>query len=165
MQTTARTIIEIEGQRFEIDQREVHKLDVSEVMPSQYEFEYNQKKYSVRLIDFDLNNRRCVIEINGHSREAKIYRELDIMIENMGLNSSQSKKQSSIHAPMPGLVSSIRVVEGDVVTQGAPLIILEAMKMENVISAPHDAVIKKINVTVGQAVERGFAMIELAPSA
>jgi biotin carboxyl carrier protein len=82
------------------------------------------------------------------------------MIEKMGLNTLHSKKLSVMEAPMPGLVTSIKVAPGDHVTKGTTLLILEAMKMENVIAAPHEATIKEIKVKVGQAVERGFPLVE-----
>jgi len=63
-------------------------------------------------------------------------------------------------ATMPGLVTEIKIAIGQHVDKGTPLVILEAMKMENVIAAPHDATIKEINVQVGQAVERGFPLLE-----
>ncbi|TRC91865.1 acetyl/propionyl/methylcrotonyl-CoA carboxylase subunit alpha [Mesorhizobium sp. WSM4310] len=50
----------------------------------------------------------------------------------------------SLRAPMPGLVKLVRVAKGDAVIKGQPLLILEAMKMEHTIAAPHDAVVAEI---------------------
>jgi 3-methylcrotonyl-CoA carboxylase alpha subunit len=50
----------------------------------------------------------------------------------------------SLRAPMPGLVKLVRVAKGDAVIKGQPLLILEAMKMEHTITAPHDGVIDEI---------------------
>ena len=50
----------------------------------------------------------------------------------------------SLRAPMPGLVKLVRAARGDAVTKGQPLLILEAMKMEHTIAAPHDGVIADI---------------------
>ncbi len=57
-------------------------------------------------------------------------------------------------APMPGQVRAVLVNEGDAVSEGQPLVILEAMKMELRVSAPHDGMVSKILVTQGQSVER-----------
>jgi biotin carboxyl carrier protein len=83
-----------------------------------------------------------------------------MMIERMGLNVAASKKLPYLEAPMPGLVSVIKVSKGDQVEKGTPLLVLEAMKMENVITAPQEAVVKSILVKVGQAVEKGLKLIE-----
>ena len=63
---------------------------------------------------------------------------------------------------MPGLILSVNVKEGQDVLEGETLLILEAMKMENAISAPKDGIIKAIAVKIGGTVEKGALMIEMA---
>jgi biotin carboxyl carrier protein len=65
-----------------------------------------------------------------------------------------------IKAPMPGLIIDLRVKEGDVVKQNDPLIILEAMKMENVIKSPGDGTVKAVKVQKGNSVEKNQVLIE-----
>lgn len=62
-------------------------------------------------------------------------------------------------APMPGVVTEVRVKVGDRVKAGAPLLVLEAMKMENVIFAPLDGVVKEVYVDVGARVGRGERLL------
>ncbi|MER8462237.1 acetyl/propionyl/methylcrotonyl-CoA carboxylase subunit alpha [Mesorhizobium sp. M1396] len=64
----------------------------------------------------------------------------------------------SLRAPMPGLVKLVRVAKGDAVTRGQPLLILEAMKMEHTIAAPHDGVIAEI-ATEGAQVTDGTVLV------
>lgn len=66
---------------------------------------------------------------------------------------------SSITAPMPGTINEIRVKEGDTVSRGQILLILEAMKMENEIMAPVDGVVAGISVSKGASVNAGELMI------
>ena len=66
---------------------------------------------------------------------------------------------SSISAPMPGTINEIRVKEGDTVSRGQILLILEAMKMENEIMAPVDGVVAGISVSKGASVNAGELMI------
>lgn len=61
----------------------------------------------------------------------------------------------SITSPMPGTILSVNVAVGDSVKKGDILMILEAMKMENEIMAPHDAKVTSVAVTKGAAVESG----------
>ncbi|MEI7504478.1 MAG: acetyl-CoA carboxylase biotin carboxyl carrier protein subunit [Paludibacter sp.] len=68
-----------------------------------------------------------------------------------------------IQSIIPGTILSIFVKEGDVVKEGAPLLILEAMKMQNRIEMPFTARIKKINVELGVRIPRETLMIELEP--
>src|SRR5574344_2184146 len=66
-----------------------------------------------------------------------------------------------IQSFIPGTILQISVQEGEVVNEGAPLLILEAMKMQNRIEMPFTAKIKKINVNVGDRVPKDTLMIEL----
>jgi acetyl-CoA/propionyl-CoA carboxylase biotin carboxyl carrier protein len=58
----------------------------------------------------------------------------------------------ALNAPMPGTVTLLKVAEGEPVTQGQPLLVLEAMKMEHVITAPHDGVVERLRVRQGATV-------------
>ena len=64
--------------------------------------------------------------------------------------------------PMPGLMVSILVSEGDIIEEGQALAMVEAMKMENSIKAPADATIKAVKITAGDKVEKNQVMILLA---
>jgi biotin carboxyl carrier protein len=66
-----------------------------------------------------------------------------------------------LEAPMPGVVTRISVAVGDTVTQGQPLLALEAMKMEHVIRAPRDGVVRRVVARVGEMVAGGLALVEL----
>ena len=63
---------------------------------------------------------------------------------------------------MPGLVVRIQVELGQQVTAGTPLIVLEAMKMENQLKAPADGTVTEIRVQPGAAVEKGHILITVA---
>ena len=61
----------------------------------------------------------------------------------------------NITSPMPGNILAVNVAAGDMVKKGQVLMILEAMKMENEIMAPHDGKVTAVAVTKGAAVESG----------
>ena len=71
--------------------------------------------------------------------------------------------QGVLKAPMPGLVLRILVAVGDSVVVGAPLLALEAMKMENELKAAGPGVVTAVLVTAGQAVQKGQKLLELGP--
>ncbi len=68
----------------------------------------------------------------------------------------------SLTAPMPGNIISVLVQAGERVTVGAPLMILEAMKMEHTISAPLDGVVERVNFAVGDQVAEGAELLAIA---
>lgn len=69
-------------------------------------------------------------------------------------------------SPMPGKILDVLVAEGELVSAGQRLVIVEAMKMENPLRAPHDSVVTRLHVKVGDKVAPGDPIIELdRPSA
>ena len=72
-----------------------------------------------------------------------------------------SKGGGVVKAVMPGVVVEVLVAEGDTVAAGQPLLILEAMKMQNEIGAPGDGAVKSIHVKAGQAVGAGEKLLTL----
>jgi biotin carboxyl carrier protein len=70
----------------------------------------------------------------------------------------------SLSAPMPATVIRILVAPGETVAKGAPLVILEAMKMEMPLRAPHDAVVEAVRCAEGELVQPGVALIDLDES-
>jgi biotin carboxyl carrier protein len=78
----------------------------------------------------------------------------------MGLNNGSAGKMNSVKAPMPGLIIDLRVKEGDKVMPGDSLLILEAMKMENMIKASAESIVKSVKVKKGDSVEKNQVLIE-----
>lgn len=76
---------------------------------------------------------------------------------------TRSRHQTTA-APMPGLVMKILVAPGDVVKKGAPLLILEAMKMEHPITSPHDGIVASVRCQQGELVQPGIDLVEVTPS-
>lgn len=70
-------------------------------------------------------------------------------------------RDHSMEAPMPGVVLRILVAQGDVVAKGAPLLILEAMKMEHQITAPRDGKIAGVNCREGELVQPGVELVTM----
>jgi methylmalonyl-CoA carboxyltransferase small subunit len=70
-------------------------------------------------------------------------------------------EDGAITAPLPGVVSDIRVSKGDPVDAGAVLLVLEAMKMENEIHSPSSGVVEEVYVGVGEQVGRGAPLVKV----
>jgi biotin carboxyl carrier protein len=77
------------------------------------------------------------------------------------LGPGEAKRRQRVDAYMPGRVVAVLVQEGDTVTTGQGIVVLEAMKMENEIRAEHDGVVSKIHVQPGQAVDKGNPLFEM----
>ena len=82
-----------------------------------------------------------------------------------GAGASGAAADGKLTAPMPGRVVALAVVQGQRVAKGAPVVTLEAMKMEHGMTAPFDAVVAEAPVTVGQQVTEGALLVRLVAQA
>lgn len=82
------------------------------------------------------------------------------MLKSLGMETGASLKVKDVKAPMPGMVLSVIATVGQVVEKDTPLVILEAMKMENVIKSPAAGTVRRINAIQGNAVEKNTVLIE-----
>ncbi len=78
---------------------------------------------------------------------------------NIDADGGDDANTDRVMAPMPGTIIKLLIKEGDQVKRNQPLVIVEAMKMENEVLAPADAVVEKILVTAGQQVGFGEPLI------
>ena len=73
-----------------------------------------------------------------------------------------ARGEGGITAPMPGLVLTIKVKEGDTVQAGQALLVMEAMKMENAITASYNGTVTKVYVREGDSISEGDLLVEVA---
>lgn len=73
----------------------------------------------------------------------------------------QRSSQTTIQAPMPGLVVAVPVEVGQAVARGTTLVVLSAMKMQNELTAPADGTVKEVLVSAGLTVDQGQALVRL----
>ncbi|MCA0364128.1 MAG: acetyl-CoA carboxylase biotin carboxyl carrier protein subunit [Spirosomataceae bacterium] len=152
-------VVNSEGFEFAFSEEEIDAIEILKTDEENISIVENSESYSGTIESKEGRNYR--VKMGGEDFVVKIKNSLDQIIDNMGLSKPKTHKLKSIKAPMPGLVIEINLVEGQEVKENEKLLILEAMKMENVIKIPHDAIIKKVCVGKGQAVDKGQVLIEL----
>lgn len=89
----------------------------------------------------------------------KMTDQFDELLHQLGMDNLNTAIISEIKAPMPGLVLRILASVGQEVQKGGNLFVLEAMKMENIIKAPADVIIKSVKVNPGDKVEKNQVMM------
>ena len=106
-------------------------------------------------------NKTISLSINGNTYDVKLEDEYDQQVNKMGLLAVSVQKMNALKAPMPGLIVDVMVKVGQEIVEGTPLLVLSAMKMENVILAQGEGIIKSIEVKKDDAVEKGQLIIEM----
>lgn len=106
------------------------------------------------------SGKNLVLKVNQKEIEISSKTHMDQLLEKLGMDMTSEAVIGELEAPMPGTILEIKVKEGQEVKKGEPLLILEAMKMENIIKAPADAVVSGIFVTEGQNVNKGERIIK-----
>ncbi len=76
---------------------------------------------------------------------------------------SHAGADDQVRAPMPGTVISVAVAPGAVVPRGAPLLVMESMKLETTLTAPRDATVREVHVAPGRAFDRDAVLVSLEP--
>jgi biotin carboxyl carrier protein len=141
----------IDGKAFE--------WDVVEVKNGSFHVIKDNRSYNVEVIKANVSEKSFLVNVNGNKYQLNVKDKFDELLKSLGFDNLNANKVNEIKAPMPGLVLDIRVAEGDTVKKGDPILVLEAMKMENIIKSPTDGTIKKINVKKGVAVEKNQVLI------
>lgn len=122
---------------------------------------YNNKSYTATVDNIDKTAKEMLLTIDGQQHTIAIKEPIDQLLTSMGMDLSAMQKAEPVKAPMPGKVLKIMVEEGQEIKKGDALLILEAMKMENVLKASADGTVKAINTKEQVAVEKGAILIEL----
>jgi biotin carboxyl carrier protein len=145
---------------FEMDSDSMQRYDQARLSPESFHVIHDSNSFDVQILEADFNAKTYKVSVNGKPYDVAISDPLDQLIATMGFEIGASKNVSHIQAPMPGLILDIQVSEGDEVKEGDALLVLEAMKMENVILSPRAGTIAKIAVKKGAAVDKKNLLIE-----
>jgi len=144
----------------DISSQQISNLDAIKDSHSEFHVLQDDKSYKCQIIESNFNSKSYKVKVNNSTYNVNIFNELDSLIKEMGFEIGASKKVNDIKAPMPGLILDINVVIGQEVKEDDALLILEAMKMENVIISPRNGIIKSISVNKGAAVDKNQLLIE-----
>jgi pyruvate carboxylase len=123
------------------------------------------KTLLIRLLSIgpvDEHGKRTVFfKLNGQTRNVEV-QDKSIKVEQKENRKADKGNDNQIGAPLQGLLSKLLVKEGEQVKKNQPLFIIEAMKMETVITAPHDCKIQMIELKAGTLVNTSDLVMELS---
>jgi biotin carboxyl carrier protein len=137
---------------------------------SNFKFTISGNTYEVEILKID--DEHASIEVNGTPYEIDLHREkkesktptlVRKVVQQQAEDIAKKDRGSTspILAPLPGTILEINVKIGDIVKKDQTLMIMEAMKMENLVKAEKAGVIEAIKVSVGDSVLQGDVVFEI----
>ena len=135
-------------------------------MPQKLKVKVRDRWYTVEVIDLDSSPVRVLVD--GESFEVDVGQKLDL--DSKQAQPAQQPQEvpsfspapvKVFYSPMPGVIVSVAVAEGDQVITGDQICILEAMKMQQSLRADWTGMVKKVHVTPGQQIREGDPIAEL----
>ena len=149
------------NQTYSFTSEELENIDFLPIDDQHFHVILHNKTYRATLIKVDYQDKSFQISINGSHYIVQLSNQYDQLIEQLGLNIVAKQAPLNIIAPMPGLVLDIMIENGQEIEKGTPILILEAMKMENVLKAAASGFIESIEVEKGNAVEKGQLLVKI----
>jgi len=159
--------VTIDGYTFEIDLGLIHPRE------SKIQVEVDGEKIDVLISEAGLNpGARAQIIVDGRPYEAQLNPDMGWLRSRWGIHQLEVhdleltaprplRGDGRVKAPIPGQVTQVLIAVGDEVQIGQPLLILEAMKMENEIRAPRPGRIERLSVRAGQSVASQQVLVEI----
>lgn len=146
---------------FSFSAEQLAAADITPAGEGIYHILLDGRAYIAEVEAVHFHQKNVQVKINGASYRINLADRYDQMVDRLGLGVVHVSAARDIKAPMPGLVIEVLVQAGDQVQKDTPLLILEAMKMENVIKAPGEGVVKSVTITKGIAVEKNALLIAM----
>jgi len=134
--------------------------DAIQLSEGHFHILHDKKSYRAEVVKADKATKTFILKINNHLHTVELKDKFDLLLEKLGMSNGATHKVNNVKAPMPGLIIDLKVQAGDQVKAGDPLLILEAMKMENILKSPGDGVVKTVKVKKGDTVEKNQVLIE-----
>ena len=140
---------------------ELMDADIIEIRQGRFHIICGHRSYSAEIVHVDLTAKMISVKVNQNTYQVAVKDKFDELLHDLGLDAVNLRQAGDVKAPMPGLVLNIMVKPGQKILKGDAIIVLEAMKMENILKAAADGEVKKINVKKGDKVEKNQVMVNL----
>ena len=155
--------VEVNGKEVELSKlKDYNSSEIHEIGPGTYHLVYNDKSYKCEVQSIDSAKGLVELSLNDVDYTCQIISPVRQTIQSLNLSNRNKAISKNLTAVMPGMVLDVLVSDGQKVNVGEPLMILEAMKMENILKAGFEGVIQKVHCQKEDAVEKGQILIEIA---
>ena len=153
-------LVTVSDTPIEVNTDTLDQLDAISQGNNSYHVIADQKAYRAKVLD--AKGKQLSVNVNGNLYEVTIADANDQMVKAMGLLEASAQKINDVQAPMPGLIVSIKVSPGQTIAKDDQLLVLSAMKMENILRAERSATVSKIKAAEGDSLAVDAVIIEFA---
>lgn len=150
--------------QFELNKETIDQSDIHFNEDGTLHMIHEGKSFKAELIEVRREDKIVVLKVNKAIFRVSLKDDLDILINKMGMKANLKRVSPDIIAPMPGMVVKVLVKEGQEIEAGTPVLILEAMKMENVLKSEGNGLVKKIYVENTDSVEKSQLLVQIEPN-
>jgi len=133
--------------------------DIIEVKKNMFHIIAGTKSFTAEVVKADFASKSFTIIVNGNKYNVDVKDKFDDLLHQLGMDKLAKDGVPEVKAPMPGMVLNVHVSAGAEVKKGDPLLVLEAMKMENIVKSPRDGKIKTVKAVKGTAVEKNQSLV------
>jgi len=133
--------------------------DWKQLAPGVFDVRMGNRNVRIERMDGPDEKGNVTIRVNGVVQVLQVLGPQQLLLESMGMSANVETQEKHVESPMPGKILQVMVATGTEVDEGDPLLVLEAMKMENVIRAPRSGVIAGVEAQVGEAVEKAAILV------
>lgn len=120
----------------------------------------DNKSHNVQVLAADYESKTFSLRVGQNSYTLEAADRFDLLLKKLGMEHLAAGAINDLKAPMPGMVLNVKIKPGDEISKGQAVVVLEAMKMENVLKAEADATVKAIHCKQGEAVEKNQVLVE-----
>ncbi len=138
---------------------EIESIPLKKINTNQFYLLHKNRNFNFEFINANLEKNCIELKSSNKIIQVQINGPIQQLIQTLGYHEGIAKHTDALLAPMPGVVLEILVAPDATVLKGDPLIVLEAMKMENILRATHDGVVKNIFVLKGDKVGKNKILI------
>ena len=149
----------IVNKRFNFELNKEVNWSLIKIKKDRFHIIYKKKSFIVDVLAHNRKNKSFEIIINNNFYSVQLKDRFDELLHDLGLDTVNFDKDNDVKAPMPGRILEILVKERDSVAEGDSLIVLEAMKMENIIKSTRQGKLKHIHIAEGDNVEKNSILL------
>ena len=134
----------------------------TQLAPGSYRVSVDGKNFTVSAVEGPDASGKMVVRISGVEREVAILDERALLLDRMGMSAGERHGRIRALCSYARQGANVLVKPGDTANPGDSLLVLEAMKMENVIKSSVSATVEEVPANAGSAVEKGELLVKFA---